>query len=909
MKLIEAKGPGVDAWLVDQLRSWKIESLTEIQHLALAAGAADGRNMIVCAPTSSGKTMVGEVAVLCGLRASRKAIYLVSHKALADQKYDDFQRRFGEDAASPLGSVGLSTGDREEGDYDAQLIVATYEKALGLILSAELNPREAVVVADELQIVGDPSRGPNIEALCALLRQRGVGQFVGLTATVENPKDLADWLNGELTISGKRDIPLHQEIWYEGKGYRATFGQEEGQEITKKANLPNTLMEAVQHIVASGRAPLLVFTESRREAIQLAGVYSEKRTRAVDGIAIAEQLELFSEPTESSEQLRENAEKRVAFHTADLTPQERLVIEQGFVDSKFDVCFATSTLAAGVNFPFKTVLFPKLTYEYGPRAGTMIPRGEYRNMSGRAGRLGMHDEGYSILLPRNKVELKYANQLVLPENDAVVSQLVNLSMRRSVLMLIASRLVGSRDMMGEFFENTFYWHQTRENNSAKLAQIILAANEAVDWLIGAKMAEAHEDALLPTPLGKAASLSGLLPSTAAAFVEVAGTHRLAFEQQFDDLLEGLLYWVCSSDEFLGKTPTRFLPWTTGRSPGSTAFVAGKRLLQPLDRTNNKLNQSVHALILYVEGQAERKIANFANVSAGNLHRLAVDVSWVLDGLHRLSCVPEVGLSQQVANRLAMLSRRVRWGSPAEALDVIRVAERHGVPGFGRQRAMALIQNGLATFEDILSSGKEKLLGILRNERRTMALLTAVASTVGNRADRFAKTHIRVAKQLGLEQLVEDCNRSLGIEYENVVKKLLEVESSWAVRSLDDGKRQNVPDILVSLGDTSVIIECKTCTKQPALIKKEEAFAVMQKAADFDSKIRRVTLGKPAFDEHSKIKAQGSPDIALVEHSVFLEGILRVHAGSVTPSEFLVWLGTPGVTEISRLTGNPTYTVE
>lgn len=909
MKLDEVRGPGIDPWLMDRLRSWKIETLTEIQKLALSAGVADGHSMIVCAPTSSGKTMVGEIAVLTGLRAGRKGIYLVSHKALADQKYDDFQRRFGEESDSPLGSVGLSTGDREEGDFDPRLLVATYEKALGLILSAQLDPREAVVIADELQILGDPNRGPNIEALCAVIRQRGVGQFVALTATVENPDDLAGWLNSKLMISRRRDIPLHQEIWYQGNGYSLTFGQNEGQKLTIGTSLPSGILEVVDTLVRSGRAPLLVFTESRREAIQHAGAYSKKQSRAADGISIAEQLDFFSEPTESSEQLKENAEKKVAFHTADLTPQERRVIEQGFIDSSFEVCFATSTLAAGVNFPFKCVLFPKLTYQYGAREGKMIPRGEYRNMSGRAGRLGMHEEGYSVLLPRNGIELSHANQLVLPENDAILSQLVNLSMRRSILTLVTSGLVNKSGAIREFFEHTLYWYQTREKNSAKLDQIILAANQAIDWLIGSQMVEQHSDVLLPTPLGKAAALSGLLPSTAAIFVDVVRTQRLPLEQEFDDLVTGILYWVCSSDEFLGERPTRFLPWPTPVSPGSTSFVSGRKLLQPLDRTNNQLNQCVHALALYIDGIAERKIANFTNVSAGNLHRLAIDVSWVLDGLHRISCVPEIGLSQQVANRIAMLSRRVRWGSTAEALDLIRVAERYGVPGFGRQRAMALIQNGLSTFEDILASGKDKLLGILRNEHRATALLAAIVSAVGFRADRFSKTHLRVAKHLGLEQLVEDCNTNLGVEYENSVRKLLEVEASWAITILDDGKRQNVPDILISLDDLSVILECKTCTKRPALIKKEEAFAILQKASDFDKAMHRVTLGKPAFDEHSKIKAQASPDISLAEHAVFMEGILRVHAGLTSPREFLEWLSTPGVSEIERLAGKPTYSVE
>jgi len=819
LKLEDIKAPGVDEWLISKLRAFGFTFLTEIQQFALSAGVADGASLIVGAPTSTWKTLVGEIAVLCALRGGKKAIYLVSHKALADQKYDEFNKRLGEMADAPMASVGISTGDREEGDYEPRLLITTYEKALGLVLAGQLDPREAVVIADELQILGDPNRGPNIEALCALLLQHGMAQFIALTATIENPADLAGWLDGKLVTSQRRDVPLYQEIWHQGECYRVTFGQEEGEKQIAKSEFPDNAIEAVNRLIETGRGPVLVFTETRREAANYAGEYSEKCTRAADGIAIAQQLDLFSEPTEASELLREYAERKVTFHSADLSPQERQVIEQGFIYSKFEVCFATSTLAAGVNFPFQSVIFPKLTYQYGGRCGMMIPRSEYRNMSGRAGRLGMHKEGFAVLLPRNNVELQHANNLILPQNDVVASQLVNLSMRRTVLTLVASGLITESDAIRDFFEHTLYWYQIREKNPKKLQQIIEAAEQSIEWLVGEKMVTRLDAQLLPTPLGKATSLSGLLPTTAAAFISLVAEKKAELEGHFDDLLTGLLYWACSSDEFSGDTPTRFLPYPNGGMPGSSGFVSGRCLLQPFDHTDGRLSQCVHAIALYIDGLAERKIANFTNVSSGNVQRLALDVSWVLDGLHRLSCVPDLGLSQNFANRMGMLSRRVRWGSPVETLDVIRVAERSGVPGFKRQRALALLQNGLSTFEQILAAGKDKLLAILRSEQRVVALLKAVASANGTGPDRFSRTHMRVAQKLGLETIVEECNKALGTDYEHAIKRLLEVESSWAITQLDDGKRQNVPDLLLQLGELELLIECKTCTKLPALIKK------------------------------------------------------------------------------------------
>ena len=86
MNAADASGPGVGVWLTDRLTAWGISTLTDVQVRALDAGIADGRSMIVSAPTSSGKTLIGEIAVLSALRTDVRAIYLVSHKALADQK-------------------------------------------------------------------------------------------------------------------------------------------------------------------------------------------------------------------------------------------------------------------------------------------------------------------------------------------------------------------------------------------------------------------------------------------------------------------------------------------------------------------------------------------------------------------------------------------------------------------------------------------------------------------------------------------------------------------------------------------------------------------------------------------------------------------------------------------------------
>lgn len=904
--LKEISGPGVNDQLKETLHRWGFEFLTDVQQKALEAGVAVGQSLVVCAPTSSGKTLVGEIAVLRSLHNDHRCLYLVSHKALAAQKYADFVTKFSSVDSDPSGTVALSTGDREEGDLLADILIATYEKGLVLILRGQIDPRNSVVVADELQIIGEDARGPNIETLCAVLRQRGMTQFLALTATVENPDDIAAWMCCCLVQSYIRDVDLKQEIWFQGNGYSLIFGQEIGEDLDSVNQYPNAPLDAVNYLLDRDLAPILVFTETRGEATRYATSFSQYRQRHAAGIGVAEQLDLFSEPTEVSEKLKNSAERRVALHTADLTPQERQVIEQGFLDGKFDVCFATSTLAAGVNFPFKTVMFPKLTYEYGDRQGSQITRGDYRNMSGRAGRLGMHDLGYAILLPKNYPERNHANEVVLPENDRVNSQLLSLSMRRTVLALVAAGVAGTKPALRDFFENTYYWHQILERDSAKLKKVIEKADLAMDWLVEQTLVEQQVDTYLVTPLGKATARSGLLPSTARAFVALLEQNIDALENNFNNHIGGLIHWVCSSDEFTGDTPSRFLTFPVGgESYGSLTFVSTQQLLFPLDRTDNRLYQNVHALILFVNGMPERHISFHTNMSSGSVHRLAIDVSWILDGLHSIAAVPDLACPQQVGNQIAMLARRVRWGSPAEALDLIRIAERAHVPGFGRQRAMALVEKGVMNFEDIENLGAGQLSEILQSRARAEALLEAIGEYTDTGTNRFTSVHKKLADHLGIREEVIDCAEALGTDYEVAIVRLLKKESRWTVTVLDDGQRQNVPDVLLEFNDIAALLEMKTSSKKPGLIKKEDAFAVLQKAADFDRRMARVTLGKPRFDETSKFKVVASQELTLVEHATFIEAILRVLSGEIEPEEFLIWLTKSGEAELERIPGRPT----
>ncbi len=190
-----------------------IDSLRPAQEKAVRLGLLDGKNMLVCTPTASGKTLVAELAMINSiLNKGVKAVYVVPLKALATEKFKEFKRKY-----AHLLKIAISIGDFDSNDaylmnYD--LIITTSEKFDSLIRhSAPWLAMVQVVVIDEIHLLNDVSRGPTLEVLITVLNHilKKV-QIIGLSATIGNPRELASWLNAELVIDYWRPVKLRKGI-------------------------------------------------------------------------------------------------------------------------------------------------------------------------------------------------------------------------------------------------------------------------------------------------------------------------------------------------------------------------------------------------------------------------------------------------------------------------------------------------------------------------------------------------------------------------------------------------------------------------------------------------------------------------------------------------------------------------
>src|SRR5581483_592674 len=182
-------------------------------------GVLDGNSLLVVAPTSAGKTFVGEMAALKAITEGRKAVFLLPYKALVNEKYEDFSAIYGERLnlriARCSGDWQDQVGDVLRGKYDIAFF--TYEKFLSLsVTSPHILNQIGLVVLDEAQFITEPGRGMVVELLLTSLvsaRLRGISpQLLALSAVIGDINGFDRWLDCGLLTTTDRPVPLTEGV-------------------------------------------------------------------------------------------------------------------------------------------------------------------------------------------------------------------------------------------------------------------------------------------------------------------------------------------------------------------------------------------------------------------------------------------------------------------------------------------------------------------------------------------------------------------------------------------------------------------------------------------------------------------------------------------------------------------------
>ena len=220
------------------LGEWRTR-FSELNNLQLAAvndyRVLDGHPLLVVAPTTSGKTFVGELAAARAIADGRKAVFLLPFKALANEKYDEFEQLYGQGLGLRVlrctGDYSDQTGPFVKGRYDVALL--TYEMFLGLsVAMPTLLYKIGLVVLDEAQFITDPTRGIGVELLLTNLlaaRERGADpQIVALSAVIGNVNHFDDWLGCQTLETNHRPVPLVEGVLDRSGTYQYLDGQRAG---------------------------------------------------------------------------------------------------------------------------------------------------------------------------------------------------------------------------------------------------------------------------------------------------------------------------------------------------------------------------------------------------------------------------------------------------------------------------------------------------------------------------------------------------------------------------------------------------------------------------------------------------------------------------------------------------------
>jgi helicase len=613
----------------DHLADRGIDDLYPPQTAAVEAGVCDGDRLVVAVPTASGKTLIAQLALLT---ADGPGLYVVPLRALAREKYETL-------SALPDTSVGISTGDLADPEEELaanDVVVATSEKVDSAIRNgAAWVEGLACVVVDEVHLLGSEGRGPTLEVTLATLRRRTPDvQVVGLSATVANPGEIADWLDADLVADDWRPVDLRVGVHADGEvafddgtSREAPVAGVDGDEATAAT-------AALVSAAADEGGGALAFVRSRREAERLA---ERLRAEGLPGDADAAAAALDAGATATGERLADCLRDGVAFHHAGLRSEHRRLVEAAFRERRVGAVCATPTLAAGVNVPARRVVV-RDQKRFDGEETDWLPVLEVHQMCGRAGRPGLDPYGEAVLVAGDEDPDEVRRRYVGADPEAVESKLADReALRTHVLSTLAAGFASSRADLLDLFDATFYAHGASvdalgETLDGALAD--LAAMGMVD----------RSDGLAATPVGAQVSRQYISPEGGARVVE--GLRAMAGMAAPTRLTA--LELVC-------HTPDLRTGWLRGDERATVYRFAREhagefvREMGAVDEFEAWLTavRTARALAALADGTPEERVVESYGVGPGDLESRVERARWLLGAAESLAAglgldVPVVG---------------------------------------------------------------------------------------------------------------------------------------------------------------------------------------------------------------------------------------------------------------------------
>lgn len=788
---------------------WQVECLN------LDGVMKDHVNLVYSAPTSAGKTLVAEIlAIKTVLERKKKVLFILPFVSVVREKMFYFQDILGSNGVRVEGFMG--SYNPPGGFQKVHIAICTMEKANNLInrvlAEGSLSDVGAVII-DEMHLLGDSSRGYLLELLLTKLRYMSAKdatlqiQIIGMSATLPNLNKLSEWLNAQLYTTSFRPIPLDERVLVNSEIYDSELKM-----IRTLKPIPeliadtDNILQLCLETICDNNCSVLIFCptknwcENLSQQIALAfyklgnsgtdlgqSLRNQLNTDAI--IELLEQLKRC--PVGLDKVLAKAVSFAVAFHHAGLTMDERDIIEGAFRLGTLRVLVATSTLSSGVNLPARRVIIRTPLFH-----GKPIDTLTYRQMIGRAGRMGKDTAGESILICQ-KNDLNIARELMITANLHPIESCLEESgrLKRAVLEVIASGVASTPDDIKLFTSCTLLAidHNALSNPIMETVEF-LQRNE----FIRLQTVEDGSSRYVATGLGKACLSSSLPPEEGLALFAELEKARQCFVLDTELHLIYLVtpYSACNQwanldwmlflnlweklpvnmrrvGELVGVRESYIVNATRGKIQSNTSKLYQQLMIHKRFYTALALQDLVNEIPL-------NEVAVKFNCNRGMLQSLQQSASSFAGMVTSFS--KQLGWST-VEILISQFQDRLQFGISRDLLDLMRL------PLLTGHKARALYNAGIETLVDLAASDVCSLENIL--QRALPFESDVVLDDVGKK--RCLKT-VWIAGKQGLTEreaaqiLIDEARRYLLLEM-GVVKAEWDsssnVNKQWDVHDSQD----------------------------------------------------------------------------------------------------------------------------
>ena len=437
-----------------------------------------GYNVLLTAPTGSGKTVLAEYAIEKAHKLGWKIAYTSPIKALSNQKYYEFKTKH------PEWEVGIYTGDQQV-NPEAKCVIMTTEILRNILFLNDTESLPQIVIFDEVHYINDDSRGHVWEEVFMLLPPEI--HLVMLSATIGHPEDFSNWISKlknkptYLVETKHRNVPLEHYVynednttkvvtatgelihenyqeWYNFDKKNTNINKNIGQ-INKKLNKITRFLKHKELL------PTTIFTFNRKKCMQYAdmiqgvNLIDHEESIQVERLINKFLLQLGGELQKYDQVLwlKKLMMRGIAVHHAGIIPVMKEVIEMVYAKGLIKLLFATETFAVGVNMPTKTVVFTELD-KFDGRERRLLKTNEYIQMAGRAGRRGLDVKGHVIIMPLGHTvpSLQEFKEMVIGKLDRLISKF-------NPNYGIVLKILASGNCIEKVAQNTFYHCQNLVN--------------------------------------------------------------------------------------------------------------------------------------------------------------------------------------------------------------------------------------------------------------------------------------------------------------------------------------------------------------------------------------------------------------------------------------------------------------